>query len=58
MTNLSHFDRRAFLERLMARLHLLLDQKVKADILILVGRRDKVTEEELPPRVQIHEHDL
>ena len=52
------YDRKAFLERLIARLHLLLDQKVKADIIIMVGRHDKITDEELPPRVQIHEHDL
>lgn len=52
------YDRTTFIERLLARLHALLDQKIKADILIIVGRKNKQTGEELPPRVEIREHDV
>ena len=55
---LQAFDRKAFLERLTARIHLLLDRKVKADVLIYLGRKDERTGEELPPVVQVMEHGL
>ena len=48
----------AFLERLLERLHHLHAHNTKADILILLGRRDKLTGAPLPPRVEVREHEL
>ena len=52
------YSREEFLKRLIARLHLLLDRKVKADVLIYLGRTDERTGEERPPIVQVMEHGL
>lgn len=48
-------ERQVFIERLLARLHDLLDRGVKADILVMVGRRDRSTGELRFPQMQIRE---
>ena len=47
-----------FVERLLERLHTYRANKQKVDILIMLNRRNKITGEWEPPKVQIREFEI
>ena len=56
--SMTYEERTIFFEQLLQKLHVLLDNETKADVLVMLGRTDKTTGEKIPPQVQVREFGL